>query len=177
MEEARRRATRRRWEIASGGVLLALIVAIAFVVRSNNDHKKTSTTTTTKRCVAFNDTLPKGAPKVPVKVGPAPTTLVKEDLKVGTGAVVQPNATVKVNYIGVACSTGKIFDSSYKTGQPVEFALNQVIKGWTDGIPGMKVGGQRVLGIPSDQAYGPAGRTGIAPNEALWFVVSVISTK
>jgi peptidylprolyl isomerase len=180
MEEARRRATRRRWEIASGGVLLALIVAIAFVVRSNNDHKKTSTTTTTtntKSCVAFNDTLPKGAPKVPVKVGPAPTTLVKEDLKVGTGAVVKPNATVKVNYIGVACSTGKIFDSSYKTGQPVEFPLNGVIKGWTDGIPGMKVGGRRLLGIPSDQAYGPAGRTGIAPNEALWFVVSVVSTK
>jgi peptidylprolyl isomerase len=195
IEEARRRAKRRRWEIASGGLALALIVAIVLVVRPGNDNKKTTTSTTTtigastttstpglasvagKPCVAFNDTLPKGAPTVPVKVGPPPTTLLKQDLKVGTGAVVKPNATVKVNYIGVSCSSGKIFDSSYKTGQPAEFPLNQVIKGWTDGIPGMKVGGERLLGIPSDQAYGPTGRTGIAPDEALWFVVSLISTK
>jgi peptidylprolyl isomerase len=202
LEEARRRAKRRRWEIGAGGLVLALIVAIVLVVRPGNNDKKTTTSTTTtigittttaggttttsapavasvagKPCVAFNDTLPKGAPAVPVKVGPPPTTLVKEDLKVGTGAVVQPNATVKVDYIGVACSTGKIFDSSYKTGQPVEFPLNGVIKGWTDGLPGMKVGGERLLGIPSDQAYGPQGREGIAPDEALWFVVSLISTK
>jgi peptidylprolyl isomerase len=190
MEQAQRRAKRRRWEIASGGLVLALIVAIVLVVRPGDDGKKKSTTTTTvadttttvldaagKPCVKMNDTLPTGAPNVPVKVGPAPTTLVKEDLKVGTGAVVKPGATVKVDYIGVSCSTGKIFDSSYKTGQPAEFGLDGVIPGWTNGIPGMKVGGQRLLGIPSAQAYGPQGREGIAPNEALWFVVSVISTQ
>jgi peptidylprolyl isomerase len=185
-EEAKRRARRRRWEIASGGLVLALIVALVFVVRnSGNDNKTTTSTTTTvapvsvkgKPCVAMNDKLPAGAPSVPVKVGPPPTSLVKKDLKVGDGAVVKPGATVKVKYIGVACSTGKIFDSSYKTGRPAEFALDQVIKGWTDGIPGMKVGGERVLGIPSDQAYGPTGREGIAPDEALWFVVSVVSAK
>jgi FKBP-type peptidyl-prolyl cis-trans isomerase len=195
VEEARRRARRRRWEIASGGVVLALVIGIAFAVRSNlPDKSSTSTTTTTigatttttaalpsakgKPCVALNDTLPKGAPSVPVKVGPPPTSLVKEDLKVGTGAVVKPGATVTVNYIGVSCSTGKIFDSSYKTGQPATFGLDQVIKGWTDGIPGMKVGGERLLGIPSAQAYGAAGRApSIAPDEPLWFVVSLISAK
>ena len=62
--------------------------------------------------------------------------------------------TVTVNYIGVSCSTGKVFDSSYSPGQPVTFPLNQVIKGWTEGIPGMKVGGQRLLGIPPALAYG-----------------------
>jgi peptidylprolyl isomerase len=199
VEEARRRARRRRWEIAAGGLVLALAVALVFVIKPSNGNNTTTSTTTTsgattttiptttsaplpsaagKPCVALNDTLPKGAPTVPVKVGAPPTSLVKEDLKVGTGAVVKPNATVTVNYIGVSCSTGKIFDSSYKTGQPATFGLNQVIKGWTDGIPGMKVGGERLLGIPSDQAYGPTGRPpSIAPDEPLWFVVSLISTK
>lgn len=125
----------------------------------------------------MKDKPPAGAPKVPVKVGPPPTKLVKEDLKVGTGAVVKPGANVKVDYIGVSCSTGKIFDSSYKSDQGADFGLNDVIRGWTDGIPGMKVGGQRVLGIPSAQAYGPQGREGIAPDEALWFVVTLISTQ
>ena len=83
-----------------------------------------------------------------------------------------------VNYIGVACSTGKIFDSSYKNGQPATFSLGTVIKGWTDGIPGMKVGGRRVLGIPPDQAYGANGfAPDIGPNEALWFVVEVVDVQ
>jgi FKBP-type peptidyl-prolyl cis-trans isomerase len=175
MEEAKRRARRRRWEIATGGVVLALIIAIGFVVRSGDDTKKSSTKT---GCVAVSDPLPKGAPKVPVKIGPPPTKLVKEDLKKGDGAVVKAGATVTVDYIGVACSTGKIFDSSYKTGTPATFSLSQVIKGWTDGIPGMKVGGQRLLGIPADLAYGATGSPpAIGPNEALWFVVSVQSTQ
>jgi peptidylprolyl isomerase len=197
MEEAKRRAKRRRWEIASGGVVIALIIAIVFAVRAGDDDKNNATpaTSTTsgattsstpaagsvagKPCVAVSGALPPGAPTVPVKTGPPPTTLVKEDLKTGTGAVVKPGATVTVDYIGVACSTGKVFDSSYSRGQPATFPLNQVIKGWTDGIPGMRVGGQRLLGIPSDQAYGPQGSSGagIAPDEPLWFVVSVKSTK
>jgi peptidylprolyl isomerase len=178
MEEAKRRARRRRWEIATGGVVLALIVAIAFVVRSGDDNNKSAKKSTTKGCVAVSDPLPKGAPTVPVKTGPPPTKLVKEDLKKGDGAVVKPGATVTVDYIGVACSTGKIFDSSYKTGTPATFSLSEVIKGWTEGIPGMKVGGRRLLGIPADLAYGATGSPPtIGPNEALWFVVSVQSTQ
>jgi peptidylprolyl isomerase len=177
-EVAQRRARRRRWEIATGGLVLALVIAIAFVVRSGGTDKKKEKKTTTKPCVALNDTLPKGAPNVPVKVGPPPSKLVKEDLKVGKGAVVKPGATVTVNYIGVSCTTGKIFDSSYKTGAPATFPLGGVIKGWTDGIPGMRIGGERLLGIPPDQAYGAQGSPPkIGPNEPLWFVVSMISIK
>jgi peptidylprolyl isomerase len=112
-----------------------------------------------------------------VQVGAPPTELVRTDLKPGTGAPVAPGATVTVNYIGVSCSTGKIFDTSYGK-QPATFPLTQVIKGWTDGIPGMNVGGQRLLGIPAEQAYGAAGRPGtIAPDEPLWFVVEVLDAK
>jgi peptidylprolyl isomerase len=193
-EVAKKRARRRRWEVATGGLVLAIIVAIVFLVNHNSDNStKTATTTTTtggsttttapvasaagKPCVKVSDPLPQGAPAVPVKVGPPPTTLVKEDLKIGTGAVVKPTATVKVNYIGVSCSTGAIFDSSYVGGPtPVEFPLSGVIKGWTEGIPGMKVGGERLLGIPPALAYGAAGQGAkIAPDETLWFVVDLVS--
>lgn len=128
-----------------------------------------------KPCVALADPLPAGAPEVPVAVGPPPTQLVSQDLVPGTGATVEAASTVTVDYIGVACSTGKIFDASYGQ-QPATFPLNQVIPGWSQGLPGMKVGGTRLLGIPSDLAYGPNGYPpDIAPDEALWFVVSVKS--
>ena len=178
-------------------MVLAIVVAIAFVARARDDNKTATTTTTGasttttvlksaagKPCVKFSDALPKGAPAVPVKTGPPPTSLVKEDLKVGRGAVVKPNASVTVNYIVVFCSTGKILDSSYKTSPPTPFPAQlgaNVIKGWSDGIPGMRVGGERLLGIPPDLAYGaqgqPQGTPPIAPDETLWFVVSVVSTK
>jgi peptidylprolyl isomerase len=126
-----------------------------------------------KPCVAVADPLPAGAPSVPVKVGPPPTALVSEDLTPGTGAEAAATSTVTVDYIGVSCSTGKIFDTSYGK-QPATFPLNQVIPGWTQGIPGMKVGGTRVLGIPSELAYGAQGYPpDIAPDEALWFVVEL----
>jgi peptidylprolyl isomerase len=126
-------------------------------------------------CVAVSDPLPAGAPDVPVKVGPPPAALVTEDLKPGDGAVVTAGQTLSVNYIGVSCSTGKIFDSSYSRGQPASFALSGVIQGWQDGIPGMKVGGQRLLGIPPSLGYGDRGQGAIAPGETLWFVVDVLT--
>lgn len=96
---------------------------------------------------------------MPVQVGPPPTTLIIMDLKVGTGAVVSASSTVTVNYVGVACSTGRIFDTSYRNGppEPASFPLTEGIPGWTDGLPGMKIGGQRLLGTASDQAYGNVG--------------------
>jgi peptidylprolyl isomerase len=131
-----------------------------------------------KPCVATTDPLPAGAPSVAVVEGPPPTDLVVKDLKEGTGAVVAATDTVTVNYIVAACSTGKIIDSSYKTGQPATIALGNVIPGFAKGVTGMKVGGQRLIGIPSDQAYGPAGKPpAVAPDEAVWFVVDLAATK
>jgi len=188
---ARRRATRRR--VTYGAIAIAGVALLAFLISMTGDDDGTdvaSQNTTSslgdaapqsaagQPCVPVADPLPSGAPAVPVKVGPPPTELIKEDLKAGTGATVTPGATVTVNYIGVACSTGKIFDSSYGRGQPATFSLSGVIKGWTDGIPGMQVGGQRLLGIPPEQAYGPSGSgANIGPNEALWFVVEVLDSR
>jgi peptidylprolyl isomerase len=126
-----------------------------------------------KPCVAMAEAPPAGAPQVPVKVGPPPTSLVREDLQAGTGAEAAATSTVTVDYIGVSCSTGKIFDTSYgKT--PATFPLGNVIPGWQQGIPGMKVGGTRLLGIPSELAYGAQGYPpDIAPDETLWFVVKL----
>ncbi len=125
-------------------------------------------------------TLPPGAPAVLIPVGPPPKKLVKVDYKVGTGAVVKPHATVSVNYVGVACSTGKIFDASYSHSPPGPYttSLDAVVPGWGQGIPGMRVGGERLLGIPPALGYGSQSPgAGIAPDETLWFVVQVVSTK
>ena len=130
-------------------------------------------TVANKPCVAMADPPPAGAPTVPVQVGPPPTQLVSQDLQAGTGATAEAGSTVTVDYIGVACSTGKVFDASYGQ-QPTPFALNQVIPGWQQGLTGMKVGGTRLLGIPPELAYGAQGfPPDIAPDETLWFVVEL----
>jgi peptidylprolyl isomerase len=194
---ARQRRTRQRL-IVSGSALAIVLAILAVLIRPDFASNATSTTSSStsststaptststpaksvkgKPCVAVSDPLPTGAPAVPVPTGPPPTTLVKKDLQVGTGAVVTTTQTLSVDYIGVSCSTGKIFDSSYKTGQPYSTTLEQVIQGWKQGIAGMKVGGTRLLGIPPALGYGSQGSPpDIAPDETLWFVVHVISAK
>lgn len=103
------------------------------------------------------------------------TELQKTDTKVGTGKEAQPGDTVTVDYTGAVAATGVIFQSSLDSGQPVSFALDQVIKGWTDGVPGMKEGGTRRLLIPADQAYGanPPSGSGIPANAALVFDITL----
>lgn len=130
-------------------------------------------------CVELADPLPEGAPEVPVPVGEAPPTeLIVEDLAPGDGAEITPGSSVTVDYIGVACSTGGIFDDSYSKGQPATFPLDGVIQGWTDGLVGMRVGGTRLLVIPPDQGYGELGSPpDIKPNETLVFVVEAIETQ
>jgi FKBP-type peptidyl-prolyl cis-trans isomerase len=78
------------------------------------------------------------------------------DIKEGDGEVVKPGATVTAHYTGAYAVNGQIFQSSKDMGQPIPFSLDGVIKGWTDGVPGMKVGGIRRLIIPGSLAYGEA---------------------
>lgn len=102
--------------------------------------------------------------------------LQKIDTVIGTGDEVKPGDTVTAHYTGAVAATGKIFQSSLDGGQPIPFSLNQVIKGWTDGVPGMKVGGKRRLLIPAEQAYGanpPAG-SNIPANADLVFDIELV---
>jgi FKBP-type peptidyl-prolyl cis-trans isomerase len=98
------------------------------------------------------------------------------DVKAGTGAEVRPGDAVKVHYTGwLADVTAKQFDSSVERGEPIEFPLNGVIKGWQQGIPGMKVGGVRRLIIPPDLGYGARGAgASIPPNSTLVFEVELL---
>lgn len=97
------------------------------------------------------------------------------DTKEGTGEVVKPGATVVAHYTGAVAATGIIFQSSHDSGQAIPFSLAEVIKGWTDGVPGMKVGGTRRLIIPADQAYGanPPQGSNIPVNAPLVFDIEV----
>ncbi len=115
-------------------------------------------------------------PTVTVPPGPPPSGLESADLIVGTGPAVTSADTVTVQYVGVAWSTKQQFDASWNdgTGQPVSFALDGVIPGWTLGMVGMKVGGRRELIIPPDLAYGAQGKGPIGPNETLIFIIDLV---
>lgn len=98
------------------------------------------------------------------------------DTTVGTGDEVPQGATITAHYTGALVKDGTIFQSSHDFGQPVTFGLNQVITGWTQGVPGMKVGGVRRLVIPAAQAYGSASpSSNIPPNSDLVFDIELVA--
>ena len=119
-------------------------------------------------------------PAVSIPAGPPPDDLVIEDLTVGTGAEATSGKTVDVHYVGVGWSTQKQFDASWDRGDSFSFPLgaSRVIKGWDQGVAGMKVGGRRRLTIPAKLGYGErgAGRD-IKPGETLVFVVDLLAVK
>ena len=99
------------------------------------------------------------------------------DAKVGEGDAAKPGGTVTVHYTGWL-TNGKQFDSSVARGQTISFSLNQVIKGWQEGIPGMKPGGVRRLKIPPELAYGKEAKGDVIPaNATLVFEVELIEAK
>jgi len=118
-------------------------------------------------------------PKVTPPSGPAPATLEKKDLIVGSGAEAKDGETLTVNYVGVLYHGGKEFDASWKRNEPFSFPLGKgaVIAGWDQGVVGMKVGGRRELVIPSALAYGAKGSPPTIPaNEPLVFVIDLLGT-
>jgi len=97
-------------------------------------------------------------------------------IKAGTGKSPKATDVVEVNYEGKLLD-GTVFDSSYERGEPIEFPLNQVIAGWTEGLQLMKEGGKYEFYIPADIAYGEAGNAGIEPNSTLIFTVELLKVK
>jgi peptidylprolyl isomerase len=115
---------------------------------------------------------------VTVPSGSPPTQLEASDLIVGTGATAKAGETVTVQYDGYSWTYKKEFDASWNRGQAFSFALGegQVIKGWDEGVVGMKVGGRRELIIPPSFGYGAQSpSSAIAPNDTLIFVVDLVS--
>jgi len=100
------------------------------------------------------------------------------DVEVGTGEEVQPGAKITAHYTGALVKNGIIFQSSHDFGEALTFGLDQVIKGWTVGVPGMKVGGTRRLIIPAEMAYGASSPAkNIPANSDLVFDIDLVAIK
>jgi len=180
-------ATRKRDRLfAAFGAILFLVTSSALVISllvTNIQNKQddgaaskqsatNSTSSTTKETNKLEGT--KLTNFTPVASIP---TLQKVDTTPGTGQEVKSSDTVTVDYTGAVAATGVIFQSSLDTGQTVSFPLSGVIAGWTQGVPGMKVGGTRRLLIPASLAYGanPPSGSGIPANADLVFDITLHS--
>jgi peptidylprolyl isomerase len=117
----------------------------------------------------------KKKPAIARPSGDPPTKLYSRDIVKGKGNAAKTGDSVSVQYVGVAFSTGEQFDASWDRPDPFQFQLGQqmVIKGWDEGVVGMRPGGRRLLVIPPDLAYGAQGQGSIGPNETLLFVIDL----
>jgi len=157
---------RRVIALIAFGAALAVVVAVIVIGRGGDDSDDGGTTASGAK------------PEVEIPEGPPPEELVVEDLEEGGGVAAKRGDELSVQYVGVDYETGEEFDSSYGTGQP--FVLNlgsgSVIRGWDQGLEGMKEGGRRQLIVPPDLAYGAEGSPpAIGPNATLVFVIDLES--
>jgi peptidylprolyl isomerase len=174
-----------RLAIAARSLIVAGCVAVALAACGGGSPSVTQTTTGSTASPSSNPWTPSPAgtwgkePTITFPSAAPPTSLVKEDLITGTGAVAAAGDTVDVQYVGASYQIKTVFQASWNTSGPFSFALGegQVIPGWDQGVAGMKVGGRRELIIPPALAYGanpPAG-SGIPANETLIFIVDLLS--
>jgi len=180
---SRAAAERRRRQFALAGIVaLAVIgVVVAAIVwrgadKSGNDSGGSPTVAGP---VAPKVEFPALAEKPATSKGTGELTkLVVTPLVEGTGPPVQAGQTLSVNYVGVSYKTGEEFDSSWKRSQPFSFKVGEgnVIKGWDQGLVGVKVGSRVQLDIPAELAYGNDASGG-GPTGPLRFIVDVLSAK
>jgi FKBP-type peptidyl-prolyl cis-trans isomerase len=178
---------KRHRAFAAFGAILFLITSSALTIMvivslsnssSSSDASTADATSSTNKTSTDSSASADAAGKTLAGFTPVAnvSALKATDLKVGTGAVVTAKDSITVNYTGAVAATGVIFQSTnIPGGQPATLSLSQVITGWTEGIPGMKVGGTRQLLIPGSLAYGasPPSGSGIPENAALVFNVTV----
>lgn len=156
----------------------ALTVAVIWQMTQDNKNKDANTqTATTQQENKENKNMLEGTQLQNFTPVADVTELQVIDTQPGTGSEVKEGDTVTVDYTGAVAATGKIFQSSLDSGQPVSFPLSNVIQGWQEGIPGMKTGGVRRIIIPAEKAYGanPPSGSGIPANAALVFDVTLHS--
>jgi FKBP-type peptidyl-prolyl cis-trans isomerase len=178
--------TRLRDRIFAGfGAVLFLISATAFTgfviydmvtQKNTNTSDATAQTAQAKQCVAgaTTDVLP--VPDVYKPEGGTVSTLEKTDISTGTGKTAKKGDCLVMKYYGTLAADGTMFDENFTKSSAFAFTLGsgQVIKGWDEGLLGIKEGGVRRLVIPADLAYGPQGQGAIPANAALVFVVKLI---
>lgn len=155
--------------IAFSGIL----IFFSFSNKTNKDQEiKTSPTPTS---VIINSPAPSSSSDNFITMNDG---LKIEDIIVGSGGEVKSGDTITVNYLGTLLD-GTKFDSSYDRNMPftTQIGVGQVIKGWDEGIIGMKVGGKRKLVIPSSLGYGDQSAGSIPPNSTLIFEVELLSIK
>ena len=126
---------------------LAVVIAMSLVLLTGCGDKEVSSSADNLPTVTTNQGE---APTIGAPTGTPPTTLVTKDIIVGTGAEALPTSTMTVHYTLMSWSNGALVESSWASGSPATFPLANVIVGWQQGIPGMKVGGRRLLVIPPD---------------------------
>ena len=154
----------------SAGATSATSTASASTTTSASASATSTTTSSTPLPAAL-----KTKPSVAIPKGPPPKKLVVKDLIKGTGPAATASSTVNVQYVGELYKGGKQFDASWDdgSGQPVSLPLSGVIKGWQQGIPGMKIGGRRELIIPPSLGYGATAQSKIPANSTLVFVIDL----
>lgn len=187
--EAERRAKQKHRNSIIGAitgvvVVIVVLVIVGIAVFGGGSKKKDTVAAAGAPCATITPNPPQsGQPTIPPVTGKLPATLVTKDIKVGTGPAAADGASLKMDYIGVSCKTGKVFDATYKHGgtpftvSPLGTA--SVISGWNKGLVGIKKGGERELIIPPNQGYGQSGQpsAGIPANDTLIFLVTAESVK
>ncbi len=148
--------------IIGGGFFLVVLLLSGVVWKAGDKKQETKSTASEK-------SMEPTAQQAELKI---------EDIKIGEGKEVKKGDTVVMHYKGTL-TDGKQFDSSYDRGEPFEtvIGVGQVIKGWDEGVPGMKIGGKRRLTIPPEMGYGARGAGSIPPNSTLIFEVELINIK
>ena len=119
-------------------------------------------------------------PEVTIPEGSPSYQLELEDITVGEGEEAKSGSLVEVHYVGVSWKSGKQFDASWDRGDTFKFGLGkgQVIRGWDQGVAGMRVGGRRRITMPPMLGYGKRGAGGvIGPDETLVFVVDLVGVR
>lgn len=161
--------------------LLAALLALVIAGCGDDDSGSTSADATTAESTSGGgdsgsdvDTSTKPEVDTPDEL---PDELVVNDIVEGDGATAEKGSLITVQYVGVEAESGEEFDASWDRGMPFSFQLGggEVIKGWDQGIEGMKVGGRRELIIPPALAYGKQGSPpAIGPDATLVFVVDLL---
>jgi peptidylprolyl isomerase len=172
----------RRTTICALSLIAGLSVVAAACGSSTPAATASSTTTAAPSSAIAPISMPSPAgtwgkePSVSVPIGRPPTVLESADLIVGTGPAAKAGDTVSVQYVLVDYATEKVLQASWTSNMPFSFTLGegQVIKGWDEGVVGMKAGGRRELIIPPALAYGSSPPSGIEPNATLIFVIDLL---